>query len=154
MGLESGSDSESESDSESDMAAQREQYYASQTWGKKLGDMVGDISDAAMSTARTVKRKMRLGNQQKCVVVPMGTMSHPKQTQRQRVKPFAMRRGDDGEEEESDGFDLESDTEEESDSSAMRSDEFREEPATKVRMNVHGRRIKQPMALPTFEEEE
>merc|ERR1712129_566978 len=64
-------------------------------------------------------------------------------------KPFAMRRGDDGEEEESDGFDLESDTE-----SETASDEFREDPATKVRMNVHGRRIKQPMALPTFEEEE
>merc|ERR1712204_87594 len=102
----------------------------------KLGDMVGDISDAAMSTARTVKRKMRLGNQQKCVVVPM---SHPKSTnQRQRVKPFAMRRDDDGEEEGSDGFDLESDTE-----SETASDEFREDPATKMRMNVHGRRIKQ-----------
>jgi len=140
--LESGSDSGSD-ESSGDMAAMREQYYASQTLGKKLADTLGDISDAAMSTARTVKRKMRLGRTEKTVVVPMA--------HRVRMKPF-VRAAE--EESDGDGFDLESDTESESEESDLGSDEFREEPATKVRMNVHGRRIKQPMALPTFEEEE
>merc|ERR1719334_2221868 len=73
---------------------------------------------------------------------------------RKKMKPFvrgSVQMGD--EESDGDGFDLESDTESESESS-MRSDEYREEPVTKTRMNVHGRRIKQPMALPTFDEEE
>merc|ERR1712204_133657 len=82
-------------------------------------------------------------------------MSHPniKQVQRKRVKPSPFMRVGDEEEEESEGFDLETETESE-ESSEMRSDEFREDEATKVRMNVHGRRIKHPMALPTFDEDE
>merc|ERR1712129_443618 len=126
--------------------------------GKKLADTLGDISDAAISTAKTLKGKMRLGGQEKCVVVPM---SHPnikqvqmgRQRERKGVKPSPFMRVGDDEEEESEGFDLESETESE-ESSEMRSDEFREDEATKVRMNVHGRRIKQPMALPTFDEDE
>lgn len=150
MSVPQESGSESESDDSGDMALQRERFYASQTLSKKLADTLGDISDAAISTAKTLKGKMRLGGQEKCVVVPM---SHPNIKQRKRVKPSPFMRVGDEEEEESEGFDLETETESE-ESSEMRSDEFREDEATKVRMNVHGRRIKQPMALPTFDEDE
>lgn len=88
------------------------------------------------------------------------------------VRPMRMGPGDDGrsrsrrskkaanstkqrftivqEEETSDQFDLGSTSTEES----TAEDEYREDPVTAVRLNVHGKRIKQPMALPTFEDEE
>merc|ERR1712083_1279395 len=39
-------------------------------------------------------------------------------------------------------------------SNSTQENEYREDSETEMRTNLHGRRIKQPMALPTFEEEE
>eukprot|EP01084_Bolivina_argentea_P269778 458580_1 len=62
-----------------------------------------------------------------------------------KKQPFTM--VDDNE--TTDGFDLSQDS-----SSSTKEDEYREDSETEMRMNIHGRKIKQPMKLPTFDDEE
>jgi len=143
-------DSESDSESGEDMMKMRDQYYASQTFGKKLADTLGDIQDTVTATAKAVQSK--LIRKEPTVVRPMqmkpskvNKKSKKKKDRDGKRQPFTM--VDDNETTE-DGFDL-------SDSSnSTKEDEYREDPETEVRMNIHGRKIKQPMKLPTFDDDE
>lgn len=143
-----------DSESGEDMMKMRDQYYASQTFGKKLADTLGDIKDTGTAIAQAVQSKLM--KKEATVVRPMqmggsrpsstksGDIKKGKKTKKER-RPFTM--VDDNETTE-DGFDL-------SDSSnSTKEDEYREDPETEVRMNIHGRKIKQPMALPTFDDDE
>ena len=144
-------DSESDdSESGQDMMKMRDQYYASQTFGKKLVDTLGDIHDTVKVTAQAVKTK--LIKKEPTVVRPMqmGGGGGGKKTKRNKKdkkrQPFTMV----NEEETSDGFDMSGDD----DSASTQEDEYREDSETEVRMNIHGRKIKQPMKLPTFDDDD
>eukprot|EP01084_Bolivina_argentea_P138499 243799_1 len=118
-----------------DMMKMRDDYYASQTFSKKLVDTLGDIHDTVKVTAAAVKTK--LSKKEQTVVVPMQIKAAKKE--KKKKYPFTIVEDD----ATTDGFDL-SDENESSGS----------EDPVEVRMNIHGRKIKQPMALPTFDEEE
>merc|ERR1711994_299244 len=52
-----------------DMMKMRDQYYASQTFSKKLADTLGDITETVSATAHAVKTK--LSKKEQTVVRPM-----------------------------------------------------------------------------------
>merc|ERR1712218_376831 len=135
MGDDDDSMSSTDSEDGVDMMKMRDQYYASQTFSKKLADTLGDIHDTVKVTASAVKNK--LTKKEQTVVVPMQIKKSKKK------QPFTMVEDN----ETTDGFDLSVDS-----SNSTQENEYREDSETEVRMNIHGRKIKQPMKLPTFDD--
>merc|ERR1712130_501615 len=134
-----------------DMMRMRDEYYASQTFSKKLADTLGDITETVSATAHAVKTK--LSKKEQTVVRPMrmGPPVPPQQKRRNKKEEKKQRFAIVQDEELSDQFDLESTSTE---STVTAEDEYREDPVTAVRTNANGVRIKQPMALPTFDDDD
>merc|ERR1711971_841924 len=72
--------------------AMRDQYYASQTFSKRLTDTLGDIHDTVTQTANAVK--VKLSKKEQTVVVPMN-MQRKKQNRKKNKRPFMMVEDDD-----------------------------------------------------------
>merc|ERR1712241_379416 len=123
-----------------DMMKMRDQYYASQTFSKKLADTLGDITETVSATAQAVKTK--LSKKEQTVVRPMrmGPPIQNPQKRRNKKEEKKQRFAIVQDEELSDQFDLESTSTE-----STAEDEYREDPVTAVRTNANGVRIKQPM---------
>merc|ERR1712233_158634 len=126
-----------------DMMAMRDQYYASQTFSKRLTDTLGDIHETTQNLANAVKEK--LSKKEQTVVVPMN-VNKENEKQKKNKRPFMIM--DDNE--TTDAFDLSEDNS----SNSTQENEYREDSETETRVNLHGKRIKQRMALPTFEDED
>ena len=130
-----------------DMIAMRDQYYASQTFSKKLADTLGDITETVSATAQAVKTK--LSKREQTVVRPMRMGPMPNKRSSNKKEENKQRFAIVQDEETSDQFDLAS-----SSTESTAEDEYREDPVTAVRTNANGVRIKQPMALPTFDDDD
>merc|ERR1712129_370470 len=103
-----------------------------------------------MGTANAVK--VKLSKREQTVVVPMDMqrrmqMLAKQKKQKNTKRPFMMVEDDD---ETTECLYLSEDAS----SKSTQENEYREDSETEVRVNLHGRKIKQPMALPTFEDEE
>ena len=138
--------SDDDSSSGEDMMKMRDQYMASQTFSKKLADTLGDIHDTVKETAQAMKNK--LTTKEPTVVRPMqmGSIKQQKlmkekerKQQNKKRQPFTMVEDN----ETTDGFDFGDSSE------STQENEYREDSETEIRVNIHGKRIKQPMKLPT-----
>eukprot|EP00485_Elphidium_margaritaceum_P013871 CAMPEP_0202726692 /NCGR_PEP_ID=MMETSP1385-20130828/184742_1 /ASSEMBLY_ACC=CAM_ASM_000861 /TAXON_ID=933848 /ORGANISM="Elphidium margaritaceum" /LENGTH=956 /DNA_ID=CAMNT_0049392919 /DNA_START=50 /DNA_END=2920 /DNA_ORIENTATION=- len=160
------SEEEEESSSGEDMMKMRDQFMAQQTFSKRLVDTLGDISDTMKNAVKTTLRK----KEKPAVVPPMQIGAAPsKRVNKKRAKAAKKskqkNKGSKRTKESPEGkkktqpFVLTEDNEttdalEFSSTSETGDDEYRDDPETEVRMNVHGKRIKQPMKLPTFDKDE